>query len=167
MGGRDKGLVEYRGLPLVDHAINCLAPQVDELLISANRNLGEYAARAYPIIVDELPDFQGPLAGILAGLQRARNEWVLTVPCDMPYLPNDLAMRLYSSINGTMIVVAGDGERSHPALMLVHKSLTMRLVDYLNSGKRSVHGFQESVGFVSVRFDAAEMQNINTLDETG
>ena len=167
MEGRDKGLVEYKGLPLVDHVVERLAPQVDELLISANRNLGDYATRGYPILVDSLPDFQGPLAGVLAGLQRARHEWVLTVPCDMPELPDNLAARLWSLVKDKSIVVASDGERTHPALMLIHKSMAGSLEQYLSSGARSVHGFQENVGFVSVRFNATEMQNINTLGETG
>lgn len=164
MEGRDKGLVEFRGRPLIDHVIESLAPQVEELLISANRNLGDYAQRGYPVIVDSMSDFQGPLAGVLTGLQRAGHEWVLTAPCDMPHLPAGLAARLWASTEDHSIVVASDGERIHPALMLIHKSLAEKLVDYLNSGRRSVHGFQESVGFVSARFDAAEMQNINTLD---
>lgn len=167
MGGRDKGLVEYKGRPLIDHVIQRLAPQVDELLISANRNLGNYGQRGYPVIIDDLPDFQGPLAGILAGLQRARHEWVLTVPCDMPHLPGDLAPRLWAAANGNQIVVATDASRSHPAVMLIHASLAQKLAEYLKTGKRSVHGFQESIGFATVSFDARDMVNINTLDETG
>lgn len=167
MGGRDKGLVQYKGKALVDHVIECLAPQVEELLISANRNLGDYAIRGYPILVDDMPDFQGPLAGVLTGLQRSRNEWMLAVPCDMPNLPDDLALRLWSSAGDHSIVVASDGERTHPALMLVHKSTEGRLADYLNRGERSVHGFQESVGFASARFNETEVQNINSLDEMG
>lgn len=165
MGGRDKGLVEYRGMALIDHVIQYLAPQVDELLVSANRNLGDYAKRGYPVITDTLPDFQGPLAGVLAGLQRAKHEWVLTVPCDMPHLPIDLAERLFAAIQGCKIVVAADASHPHPAVMLIHTSLADRLFAYLNSGKRSVHGFQESVGFVAVCFEATEMQNINSLPE--
>ena len=167
MGGRDKGLVSYRGRPLVDHVIECLAPQVDELLISANRNLDDYARRGYPVIPDTLPDFQGPLAGLLAGLQAAKHEWVLTVPCDMPHLPNDLAARLLAAAQGKPIAVATDDTRSHPAVMLIHTSLVDQLATYLQSGKRSIHGFQESVGFASAYFDAAAMVNINSLEETG
>lgn len=167
MGGRDKGLVSYRGKPLVDHVIGRIAPQVDELLISANRNLEDYAQRGYRVIADTLPDFQGPLAGVLAGLQAASCEWVLVVPCDMPNLPANLAQRLLAARRGLAIVAAEDDLRSHPAVMLVHVSLAQALAAYLASGKRSVHGFQESTKPVKVRFDAAEMANINNLDQAG
>ena len=168
MGGRDKGLVEYRGRALVDHVIERLAPQVDELILSANRNLEEYARRGYRVLRDTLPDFQGPLAGVLAGLQAARHGWVLTVPCDMPHLPADLAQRMMSARDGFDIVVAvDDGARTHPAVMLIHTRLAHALTDYLAAGWRSVHGFQESAGFATAHFEAASMANINRLDEAG
>ncbi len=167
MGGRDKGLVPYRGKPLVDHVIERLAPQVDELLISANRNLDEYARRGHRVVSDTLPDFQGPLAGVLAGLQAASHEWLLVVACDMPHLPADLAQRLLGAGADAAIVVADDGARTHPAVMLLRTRLAEKLADYLASGKRSLHGFQESVGFARARFDPNEMANINTLDGDG
>lgn len=167
MGGRDKGLVECLGQPLVDHVIERIAPQVDELLVSANRNLEEYARRGLPVVTDTLPGFQGPLAGVLAGLHRARHEWLLTVPCDMPRLPEDLAERLLAATPGQLMVVASDGSRTNPAVMCMHASLTGKLEEYLLSGKRSIHGFQESVGFAVVDFDAAGMVNINSLEATG
>lgn len=165
MGGRDKGLVPYRGRALVDHVIERIAPQVAELLVSANRNLDEYAQRGYPVVTDSLPDFPGPLAGVLAGLQAAGHEWVLTVPCDMPHLPADLAQRMMSASPGFDIVVAVDDARTHPAVMLIRTRLAQALAAHLASGKRSVHGFQESAGFATAHFDAAVMANINTLDE--
>lgn len=167
MGGRDKGLVLYRGKPLVDHVIERIAPQVDEVLISANRNLDEYGRRGCPVITDSLPDFQGPLAGVLAGLRAASHEWVLTVPCDMPHLPVDLAARLLAARADASVVVAEDELHAHPAVMLIHTSLADKLAVYLQSGKRSVHGLQEIVGFVAVRFEAADMMNINSLDGLG
>lgn len=165
MGGRDKGLVEYCGRPLVDHVLERISPQVEELLISANRSLEEYARRGCRIVVDDFTGFQGPLAGVLAGLRAASHEWVLTVPCDMPHLPCDLARRLLAARHTHLIVVAVAGTRSHPAVMLIHQSLADQLAAYLQSGKRSVHGFQESTGFVTVDFAAADMQNINSPDE--
>lgn len=167
MGGRDKGLVIYRGRPLVDHVILRLTPQVDEIIISANRNLDKYVRYGYPVVTDTLPDFQGPLAGVLSGLQSASRELVLTVPCDMPHLPGDLASRLLAGAEEKRIVVATDTARTHPAVMLIHASLADELADYLQSGGRSVHGFQERVGFSAVCFDAANMRNINSLDELG
>ena len=166
MGGRDKGLVPYRGRLLVDHVIGRVASQVDELLISANRNIDDYARRGHKVLADTLPGFQGPLAGVLAGLQAASNEWVLTVPCDMPHLPEDLVRRLLEARQELAIVIAEDGARTHPAVMLIHTSLAQRLAAYLASGKRSVHGFQEAVGFATARFDPAGMVNINSPPES-
>jgi molybdopterin-guanine dinucleotide biosynthesis protein A len=165
MGGRDKGLVAYHGRPLIDQVIERIAPQVGELLISANRNLDEYGRRGYRVVADTLPDFPGPLAGVLAGLQAASHEWVLTVPCDMPRLPGDLAARLVAAAQDHPIVVAEDAARSHPAVMLIRKNLAGKLAAYLQGGRRSVHGFQESAGFATAGFDAADMRNINNLDE--
>ncbi len=163
MGGRDKGLVEYQGKPLIDHVLGCIAPQVDELLISANRNAEEYARRGYAVVADTLPDFQGPLAGVLEGLNAAQHEWLLSVPCDMPHLPPDLLARLLSGRNASPIVIAEDAERTHPAVMLMRRSLAADLVAYLQSGQRAVHQFQTRAGFSVVRFDVAQMQNINHL----
>lgn len=167
MGGRDKGLVAWHGRPLVDHVIERIAPQVDELLISANRNLDDYGRRGYRVIADALPGFPGPLAGVLAGLQAASHEWVLTVPCDMPQLPGDLAARLLAAAQGSLIAVAEDEARVHPAVMLVRTELSGRLAGYLNGGRRSVRGFQESVGFATARFATEAMRNINRLEEAG
>lgn len=166
MGGRDKGLVSYRGKALIDHVVERIAPQVDELFISANRNLDDYAQRGYRVITDTLPDFQGPLAGVLAGLQAAGHEWVLVVPCDMPQLPQDLLARLMSACQAQAIAIADDGARSHPAVMLIRANLAEALAAYLASGQRSMHGFQEGVGFAKAVFEPAEMANINTLPET-
>lgn len=166
MGGLDKGLVPYRGRPLVDHVIERVAPQVDELLISANRNLDEYSRRGHRVLADTLPGFQGPLAGVLAGLQAASNEWMLVVPCDMPHLPENLVQCLLDARQGFAIVIAEDDARTHPALMLIHRTLAERLGAYLGSGRRSIHGFQEEIGFTAAKFDPAGMANINSLPES-
>jgi molybdopterin-guanine dinucleotide biosynthesis protein A len=162
MGGQDKGLVVYAGKPLVDRAIERLAPQVDELLISANRNLELYAARGYPVVTDALPDYQGPLAGILVGLNAAKHDWMLTIPCDIPYLPLNLASRLAGESTGRVAVFARDAERNHPAILLLNKSCLPELVDYLDKGERSIKGFLKKLDAGSAGFsDAAAFRNIN------
>jgi molybdopterin-guanine dinucleotide biosynthesis protein A len=87
----DKGLIEYRGRPLSEWTLAALAPQVDELVVSANRNLGTYAAYGHRVLPDTLPDFAGPLAGVLAALEAVNADWLLVAPCDTPKLPADLA----------------------------------------------------------------------------
>src|SRR6478672_11042374 len=94
MGGVDKGLQEFRGKPMAAHAIERLAPQVDELLINANRNPDDYARFGHRVIADEIPGFAGPLAGFERGLAHAAGDLVVTVPCDSPFLPADLVWRL-------------------------------------------------------------------------
>src|SRR6476659_11492992 len=108
MGGVDKGLQTFRGKPMVAHVIERLAPQVDELLINANRNPDDYARFGHRVIADEIPGFAGPLAGFERGLAHASGELVVTVPCDSPFLPHDLVARLRESLEreGADVAVA-------------------------------------------------------------
>jgi molybdopterin-guanine dinucleotide biosynthesis protein A len=166
MGGQDKGLVDYKGKPLVDWVIERLQPQVDELLISANRNLDEYSRRGYRVLPDTLPDFQGPLAGVMAGLQAASLEWVLSVPCDIPGLPADLASHLFGSAGGKEAVFARDAERDHPAVLLLNKSCLPKLLSYMEKGGRSVKGFIGGLDATGVVFpEPAAFANMNEADQ--
>ena len=98
MDGADKGLVLFQQKPLIAHVIDRLAPQVDEVLINANRETEAYGRLGYPVLQDEVTGFAGPLAGMQLGLKHAKSEYVLTVPCDSPLLPLDLAARLESAL---------------------------------------------------------------------
>jgi molybdopterin-guanine dinucleotide biosynthesis protein A len=98
LGGVDKGLQELRGRPMVQWVLERLAPQVDTVLISANRNLQRYAAFGCPVLPDRIPDFAGPLAGLHAALTQAATPLVATVPCDSPFLPADLVARLHAAL---------------------------------------------------------------------
>jgi molybdopterin-guanine dinucleotide biosynthesis protein A len=166
MGGQDKGLVDYKGKPLVDWVIERLLPQVDELLISANRNLDEYSNRGYRVVTDSLPDFQGPLAGMLAGLQLARHEWMLSVPCDVPHLPRNLVMHLAEHAAGREAVFARDAERDHPAILLLNKACLPKLMDYLEKGERSVKGLLGALNVAAATFpDPAAFGNMNEASQ--
>ncbi len=179
MGGVDKGLQRFRGRPLVEHAIARLAPQVHEILVSANRNVETYAALAARVLVDDSSDalesYPGPLAGILAGLRAARTPWLAVVPCDAPFLPTDLVTRLAAAAStgdGTGAVVQRDhgahGLRLEPVCCLLATSLSDELAGYLASGQRKVEGWIARHA-VPVRFDRADdadaFANFNTLDE--
>ena len=99
MGGRDKGLVSFRGRPLVDWVIVAgLRPQVAALAINANRNEQAYAALGYPVIADRIEGFQGPLAGFASAMAAAGTPWIVTVPCDGPFLAPDLVERLCAAL---------------------------------------------------------------------
>lgn len=166
MGGQDKGLVDYKGKPLVDWVIERLLPQVDELLISANRNLDDYSNRGYRVVTDSLPDFQGPLAGMLAGLQLARHEWMLSVPCDVPHLPRNLVMHLAEHAAGREAVFARDAERDHPAILLLNKACLPKLMDYLEKGERSVKGLLGALNVAAAAFpDPAAFGNMNEASQ--
>ena len=98
MGGNDKGLIPYVNQPLIAHVIHHLAPQVEQLLINANRNIERYQQFGYPVISDSLSGYQGPLAGMLAGMQMATTDYILTAPCDSPSPSPKLRQRMMESL---------------------------------------------------------------------
>jgi len=138
MGGEDKGWVALAGRPLIDHVLARLRPQVDEVLINANRSQARYQALA-PVISDDNNDYLGPLAGMQAGLAAARHDWVLFVPCDGPALPLDLMSRFRAALTPqTALVVAHDGDWLQPVVALLHKSLLPSLTAALAEGERKI-----------------------------
>jgi molybdenum cofactor guanylyltransferase len=169
MGGEDKGLIELQGRPLITHVIQIIVPQVERLLISANRNLARYGQFGYPVVSDQLPDHPGPLAGMLAALQQSDSEYLLTVPCDSPRLPSDLRSRLLVAMQETAAEIAcvHDGTRLHPVFALLRHSLCLPLEDALAQGERAVYRWFNNRKLVQVDFsDCAErFANINTADD--
>ena len=136
MGGDDKGWVPLAGKPLIVHVLERLRPQVEEVLINANRSEERYRTLA-PVIADRQVDFQGPLAGMEAGLAAARHDWVLFVPCDGPALPLDLMTRFRAAIApDTELVVAHDGTHLQPVVALLRRALLPSLQLALASGER-------------------------------
>jgi molybdopterin-guanine dinucleotide biosynthesis protein A len=169
MGGVDKGLQEFRGRPMVAHAIERLAPQVDELLINANRNVEAYARFGHRVIADEIEGFAGPLAGFERGLAHASGELVVTVPCDSPFLPADLVARLRSALEReqAQIAVAVTGDQAHPVFCLMRREVHGSLREFLASGQRKIDRWYPQLRSTLVAFDdeAAAFRNINTLEE--
>jgi molybdenum cofactor guanylyltransferase len=167
MGGRDKGLLEFRGRPLIEHVIDVLAPQAGGLIISANRNLERYRACGYPVMTDVTPDYAGPLAGIASGLQTAKTPFVLCAPCDTPFLPDTLATVLAGTLTerGAEICAAHDGVRPQPLCALLRRDLLPGLLAYLAAGGRRVEGWQETRRLALARFaDGTEtFANLNTV----
>jgi len=115
MGEADKGLQPLRGRSLVEWVLERVDPQVDDLLIIANRNLERYLELGYPVLRDRIPDFAGPLAGLQAGLTQTRSELVLLVPCDTPLLPADLVSRLAAALRQADAEVANALHRERVA----------------------------------------------------
>ncbi len=167
MGGADKGLIDYRGRPLVEWVLAALAPQVGEIVISANRNLERYAAYGHRVLPDTLPDYPGPLAGVLAALQAVTTNWLLVVPCDTPHLPAGLALRLLGAaqVESVPLAVAADETRVHHSCFLVHSGQRDHLAGFLARGERAIRYWQAELSSTIVRFDAAAFANINQPDD--
>ncbi len=140
MGGMDKGLVSLKGVPMLEHILAVLRPQVGEILINANRNFARYANYGYKVVPDMLGDYFGPLAGMASAMQAASTEYILAVPCDSPLLPSDLAARMIAALlrDQADISVAHDGERMQPVFSLLRRDLLVSLLAYLESGERKI-----------------------------
>ena len=140
MGGQDKGLIEINGRPMIEYIIDALKPQVDHILINANRNIEQYQRYGYPVVRDMMGDYFGPLVGMASGLQACDSDLILTVPCDSPFVPPVLAARLNTALieNQADISVANDSERMQPVFALIRKHLLDSLLAYLNDGGRKI-----------------------------
>ena len=138
MGGQDKGLVPFAGRPLVQWVLSALSPQVGTLLISANRNQEAYAALGCRVIEDRIEGFQGPLAGFATAMSVVSTPWIVTVPCDGPFLAPDLVQRLSAALEheDAEIAVATDGARMQPVYALLPVALAPSLNTFLAEGER-------------------------------
>jgi len=167
LGGVDKGLQPYRGRPLIQHALEILAPLCAEILVNANRNLAAYRRFGHPVIPDPTPDFQGPLAGILAALQRAHTPALLVVPCDSPHLRRDLLERLAASLADHDIAIAHDGRRLHPVVMALRTELAGDLSAWLAAGGRKIDRWAQRHRWTAVDGSDApdQFRNLNTPED--
>lgn len=140
MGGGDKGLVELCGKPLIEHALTALSPQVDTVIINANRNRERYAVYGCPVIADSRQGFHGPLAGMLSCLKAAATKFIVTVPCDSPLLPKDLVARLFRQMSKeqAQLSVAHNGDRMQPVFALLPTSLAASMQAFLGGGERKI-----------------------------
>ena len=174
LGGQDKGLVNYKGRPLIEHILHIIKPQAQSIVINANRNLERYAAYGFPVINDDLTNFQGPLAGFISAMKTVSTTHILTLPCDGPKIPPDYSQRLLSAletqheetINNT-IVVAHDGERMQPVHALIPTGLAASLEAFLEKGDRKIDLWYAQHPVVLADFsDIPDVfQNINTEEQ--
>ena len=169
MGGQDKGLQILGKQSLIEHVINRLQPQIHQISINTNRNQTEYAKFCFPVFSDELPDFQGPLSGMLTALEKTKSDFILFTPCDTPFFPMNLLDKLKSAVKNdrTLIAYACDEEREHPVFCLMSVQLKEKLRHYLASGERRLLQFMKENGGISVKFTKEEgnFENFNTLDD--
>jgi molybdopterin-guanine dinucleotide biosynthesis protein A len=179
MGGVDKGLQNFNGVPLALHTQLRLSPQVGELLINANRNLAAYESFGVPVWPDaaSLGDFAGPLAGFLTGLERCETAFMMTVPCDTPLFPHDLVARLAAALEAEDADIAmaaareEDGQlRAQPVFCLIRSELIESVVKFTHGGGRKIDAWTAQQKTVLVPFDQPgdnpkAFINANTLAE--
>jgi molybdopterin-guanine dinucleotide biosynthesis protein A len=169
MGTIDKGLVPLQGRSMVQHVLDRFRPQVDEIIINANQHRAEYEAFGHPVLADAISGFAGPLAGLQVGLSRASFPLIATVPCDSPFLPDDLVARLSSALaeRGADLAVARTFDQPHPVFALVRRSVLPHLTRFLEEGGRKIDAWYASLEAIEVAFDdeADAFRNINTADE--
>ena len=166
MNGQDKGLIELNGRALVEHIITALKPQVGPIIINANRNLDSYTRYGYPVVQDMTGDYPGPLAGMASGMKASDTPYILTVPCDSPFLPNALSEILFHTlIDGKAEVsVAHDGTRMQQVFTLLRRELLADMLAYLENGGRKVETWLTQHKFAVADFSRwpDAFLNINT-----
>lgn len=167
MGGQDKGLMMLNGVPLFEHVIKRMAPQVNSMAICANRNILEYQLSGLSVINDSLADFPGPLAGMLSAMQKLDGEWFLFCPCDTPNIPVNLAESLWNQRGQYPAAWVNDGERDHPTIALLHRKLAPPLEYYLASGERRVMSFLREIDGHAVVLEGitSSFINLNTPED--
>ena len=169
MGGQDKGLLEHNGQKLIDILLAQLKPEKVDILINANRNQDIYETYGFPVISDQLSDFQGPLAGFSSAMAAVDTRYILTLPCDSPVLASGFIDRFIAAQHesGAQICVAHDGERLQPVYALVDTRLLASLNAYLTRGERKIDRWYAQHDFARVDFsdEIAMFQNINTPED--
>jgi molybdopterin-guanine dinucleotide biosynthesis protein A len=183
MGGLDKGLQTFNGLPLALHTLTRLQMSggVGTVMINANRNLSAYESFGAAVWPDGLADYAGPLAGFLTGLERCETPFLLTVPCDTPLLPLDLAPRLAQAMQAqqadiAMVVAPETDEngltqvRTQPVFCLLRVGLLESLLQFTQGGGRKIGAWTAQHKTVLVPFDlpgddARAFHNANSLAE--
>ena len=173
MGGIDKGLISFHGKPLIESAISRLKPQVSTILINANRSITKYSYYGYPVLMDETPDFSGPLAGFSVGLKHCKTPYLLTSPCDSPLLPINLAGRMAEELEdkNLELVYASSKEAdgtiwAQPVFCLMKSNLHNSLTSFLSKGDLKIDRWFKELKSGTVVFENAQaFSNVNTPDE--
>ncbi|MGH8461878.1 MAG: molybdenum cofactor guanylyltransferase MobA [Stenotrophobium sp.] len=169
LGGIDKGWVEVAGQPLIRRVLERLQPQVERIIINANRRIDDYTRFGWPVIGDKLPDFSGPLAGISAVLDIACTDWVLYVPVDAARLPDDLAQRLCAAVrqNGSLAAYVSTADGPMPVCCLISGVLRDDLRASLAGGERSVQAWLRRHDAATVLYESwpHEFWSLNQPEE--
>lgn len=169
MQGQDKGLVLLNDKPMIEYVIEVLKSQVGKILINANRNHEQYAKYGFNIVSDELSGYCGPLSGMASSLNKTETVYMLTAPCDSPFIPDDLAERLITSLESENadISVAHNGERMQPVFCLMKKELMSSMNDFLRLGERKIDKWfnQHALAIADFSDIPKTFDNLNTLED--
>jgi molybdopterin-guanine dinucleotide biosynthesis protein A len=162
MNAADKGLLPFKGRHLIEHAIEKISPQVDDIVISANRNLDQYRALGYAVYTDHTDGFEGPLAGIASTIPHCRHDWIVVVPCDMPSLPGNLVSAMLNWTSSAKLVVISTDNQPQ-LIFLLHRDLLDSILHYLATNQRSAMQWVNSVNHHKLEMAIDyQLVNINT-----
>lgn len=169
MNNQDKGLINFKGRPMISYAIAAMAPVVDQLIINANRNRERYRQFGLPVVADQTDTFDGPLAGVLTAMIHADADVLLVMPCDSPLVKAEHLRKLLAARaeQDAGVAVAFDGERLHPVFMAIRTALKTSLEAYLASGERKIGLWLEQLNRVKADFSDTPgiFTNVNTMAE--
>lgn len=168
MDGHDKGLISYQGQAMLDHVLQRLRPQVGRVVINANRHLDAYRLRGLPVVSDQVPDYPGPLAGMVAVMESSSSSWYLFVPCDVPTLPVNLFrhLRQVQSSSRQPVICARDATGLQPTFALVSRSLYEPLRHALRIGERRLQTVFGALGLATAEWTGVDVfRNLNLPDD--
>lgn len=168
MGGNDKALIKFKEKRLIDHVFERLAPQVGGVVINVNQNHEQYKSFGVRVVSDAIGTYAGPLAGLHAGLSVSRRPYLMSVPCDSPFFPEDMVERMFDALQNSaaQIAVVMTGDQPHPVFALARRSVLEHLTEFLKGGGRKIDEWYDTLKVVHVEFeDEARFGNINTPEE--
>lgn len=169
VGGADKGLLKYAGSTLIEYQIQWIEPQVNTLLISANRNISQYKNFGYLVLEDNNDGFDGPLYGLLRALENCVTDWLFVQPIDVPHLPGDLLALFCDKISqlnknewADCFYLASE-QRAHYLSMLINRKCLKALQRHLNTDNKRVRDFHRQIGSIAVDLSLKEesFKNMN------
>jgi molybdopterin-guanine dinucleotide biosynthesis protein A len=169
MDGEDKGLIILKDRAMIDYIITALRPQVGNIIINANRNQKRYSAYGLPVVADMLGDYFGPLVGMATGMHATDQPYIVTVPCDSPFIPETLVETLYRTLDDKQaeISVAHDGARMQPVFALLRCELLPSLLAYLGGGGRKIDTWysQHHIALADFSGRPDTFMNLNTPED--
>ena len=165
---QNKATVLLEGKPLITHVIDRMKTQAKHTVINTHRNQKDFEIFHLPLIDDILDIQEGPLLGILTSLQAIKTDWIQFVPCDTPYLPNDLIAILMKEVEAekTLVAVPETSDGLQSTCLLCHSSTLNNLQIFFNQGGRKIEDWIRQLAFSIVQFnDKSQFLNVNTQEE--